>query len=422
MLLYLSIAILFGSSLMTALSSSVQRNRRFLATEWVKRHTHAFFFKSVLILFFKKQLWEGLLLCLSTTKHILKLLYVIIALSYLYQQHPDISWILTALLIIIPSLLSDCLFLWLTQLLTASFWTMLAPIASCFLYVCLPLSAPIFYIMRHQMSHREVNKSTLSYLNIKDKVYELLQDSELSAYLDPTEQQFILSMVAFKGRIAREVMVPRINIFSLPQETSIDAAAHHFLTEGYSRIPIYKDSVDNIIGVLLYKDVLKFYIQPDNKSIDLNTSIQKIVKPVIYTPETKKISQLLQDFRNKQIHMAIIVDEWGGTEGIVTIEDILEEIVGEIADEHDTANNALFSPLPDGSWIVDAKMSIIDIQEDLNVAIPQSPEYDTIGGYIFNRAGSIPLKGWKIHHDDFDLEVLSSTERAIEKIKLSKES
>jgi CBS domain containing-hemolysin-like protein len=418
MSLPLALIFLIGSSLMTALSSSIQRNRRFLATDWVKKHIDTFFFKHILVFFFKKPLWEGVLLALSTTKHLLKLFYVLCALSYLA---PELPWVLIVLAIALPSLLCDCLFLWMVRRLTTSFWTVLAPIASCFLFLCLPLSALVFLIMRPQVLRREVDKTTLSYLTIKDKVYELLQDSELSAYLDPTEQQFLLSMIAFKGRIAREVMVPRINVFSLPQDTSIDEAAHHFLTEGYSRIPIYKDSVDNIIGVLLYKDVLKFYIQPDGKSSDLNTSIQKIVKPVIYTPETKKISQLLQDFRNKQIHMAIIVDEWGGTEGIVTIEDILEEIVGEIADEYDTAQHTLFTPLPGGSWIVDAKMAIIDIQEELNIAIPQSPEYDTIGGYIFNRAGSIPLKGWKIHHDDFELEVLSSNERAIEKIKISKE-
>ena len=151
----------------------------------------------------------------------------------------------------------------------------------------------------------------------------------------------------------------------------------------------------------------------------LDTPIEKIAKPILYTPETKKISSLLQEFRSKQIHLAIVVDEYGGTEGIVTIEDILEELVGEIADEYDIAEEVLFTPLPDGGWIVDAKMSIIDIEEELGVKIPQGPEYDTIGGYIFHRAGAIPLKGWRIHHDEFDLEVLSSSERSIEKIRIT---
>jgi CBS domain containing-hemolysin-like protein len=140
---------------------------------------------------------------------------------------------------------------------------------------------------------------------------------------------------------------------------------------------------------------------------------------VLYTPETKKISQLLQEFRSKQIHLAIVVDEYGGTEGIVTIEDILEELVGEIADEYDINEEVMYSAMPSGGWIVDAKMSILDIDEELGIKIPHSPEYDTIGGYIFHRAGSIPSKGWKIHQDEFGLEILSSNDRSIGKIKIT---
>jgi len=273
--------------------------------------------------------------------------------------------------------------------------------------------------MKHFLPRGEKEKTASPTFKIRDKVYELLQETELGAYLDPTEQKFILSVVSFKERIAREVMVPRINIFSVSEDTPVHEAAQNFLTEGYSRIPVYKDSVDNIIGVLLYKDVLKIYIEQSAGSNQLNNPIGKLVKPVLYTPETKKISHLLQEFRSKQIHLAIVVDEWGGTEGIVTIEDILEELVGEIADEYDIGQQTQFTVLPSGGWIVDAKMSIIDIQEELGVKIPDSPEYDTIGGYIFHRAGAIPSKGWRIHHDEFDLEVLSSSERAVEKIKIT---
>jgi len=128
----------------------------------------------------------------------------------------------------------------------------------------------------------------------------------------------------------------------------------------------------------------------------------------------------LQEFRNKQIHLAIVVDEYGGTEGIVTIEDILEELVGEIADEHDVLEEEqLYSPAADGGYIVDAKMTILDIEKVLGITIPTSPEYDTIGGYVFHRAGTIPSKGWKIHNDNFDLEVLSSSERVIDQVLIT---
>jgi CBS domain containing-hemolysin-like protein len=117
--------------------------------------------------------------------------------------------------------------------------------------------------------------------------------------------------------------------------------------------------------------------------------------------------------------MAIIVDEYGGTEGIVTIEDVLEELVGEIADEYDLHEEKLYTPLASGSWIVDAKMSILEIEKELSISIPEAPEYETIGGYIFHTAGAIPKKGWCIHHEYFDLEVISSTPRSLEKIKIT---
>ena len=262
-------------------------------------------------------------------------------------------------------------------------------------------------------------------VNLRDKILQILHDSDLAPYLDLNDQKLILSVISFKERIVREVMVPRIDLFSLASDTTIQEAAESFLSQGYSRIPIYRESVDNIIGVLLYKDVLKIYAKPakDQERAELLlTPIESMLKPILYTPETKKISHLLQEFRSKQIHLAIVVDEWGGTEGIVTIEDILEELVGEIADEYDIDEEVLFSVLPSGGWVVDGKMGIIDIEEELRIEIPHSPEYDTIGGYIVHRAGSIPSKGWRIHHDEFDLEVLSSDERSIDKIRITPRS
>ncbi len=430
---YLTLFLLIGSSTLTAVSTAIHRKGKLGTEELLKADECPFFFRHALPFFFGKQKWEGLLFALSFTKHLLRIAYVLSAFFLLVDlelfhdvteqssftlANSHLVWI--ALVIIFSSLIIDFLFSLFSQIKPLTSFRILSPLCSCFLFLCTPLTALFFRVMRHFFPKHPTDLSLLPPFKIRDKVYELLQETELGAYLDPTEQKFILSIVSFKERIAREVMVPRINVFSMSDEISVEEASALFSTEGYSRIPVYKDSVDNIIGVLLYKDVLQFYINASAKTPHhLKTPIGKLVKPVLYTPETKKISHLLQDFRNKQIHLAIVVDEWGGTEGIVTIEDILEELVGEISDEYDTGQQALFSLLSDGSWVVDAKMSIIDIQEELGIDIPHSPEYDTIGGYIFNRAGSIPLKGWKIHNDEFDLEVLSSNERAIEKIKIT---
>jgi putative hemolysin len=422
-----------GASTLTAVSTAIHRKGKLGAEELLKEQNCPFFFRHALPFFFGKQKWEGLLFSLSFTKHLLRIAYVLSAFFFLVDlelfhdtsketsftvANTHLVWV--ALIIIFSSLIVDFLFSLFSQIKPLISFRLLSPTCSCYLYLCTPLTAPFFRIMRHFFPRLSKDKSLSPTFKIRDKVYELLQETELGAYLDPTEQKFILSIVSFKERIAREVMVPRIDVFSMSDEILIEEAAELFSTERYSRIPVYKDSVDNIIGVLLYKDVLQFYNQKSEKfPLHLKTPIGKLVKPVLYTPETKKISQLLQEFRNKHIHLAIVVDEWGGTEGIVTIEDILEELVGEISDEYDTGQQSLFTRLPNGSWVVDAKMSIIDIQEELGINIPQSPEYDTLGGYIFNRAGSIPAKGWKIHHDDFDLEVLSSNDRAIAKIKIT---
>jgi putative hemolysin len=295
---------------------------------------------------------------------------------------------------------------------------------SLLLIPCLPMVYLIFKLKALFCPDERTAQGRLPF-RLQDKIIDYLKESELGRYLDKNEKKLIHTVISFKDRIVREVMVPRINVFSLSADTTILEATRNFLAEGYSRIPVYKDNVDKIIGVLLYKDVLSVYmkfVEHKESSDLLNRTIEHLVKPVLYTPETKKIAQLLQEFRNKQIHLAIIVDEYGGTEGIVTIEDILEELVGEIEDEYDKQENKMFAALSSGGWVVDAKMSIIDIEEDLGIKIPPSSEYDTIGGYIFHRAGSIPSKGWKIHLDDFDLEILRSDERSINKIKITPHS
>lgn len=259
---------------------------------------------------------------------------------------------------------------------------------------------------------------------LKHEIFQILQDAKLSPTLTLHDKKLIESVIYFQNRIAREVMVPRINIFSLDDSTTILDAAKQLQEEGYSRVPVYKDSIDHITGVLMYRDILSKYIEYLEKGNDrtiLESPIESIVKPVLYAPETKKISNLLQDFKKKQVHLAIVVDEYGGTAGIVTIEDILEEIVGEIEDEYD-AEDDLFHPLSENVWIVDAKMSIIDAKEQLKILIPQEGDYDTIGGYIFHRAGTIPSKGFTIKLDAIELEVLKSNDRRIEKVKIKRKN
>ena len=255
----------------------------------------------------------------------------------------------------------------------------------------------------------------------KREILEIIQNAKLTPKLNNHEKKLIEYVLRFKDRIAREVMVPRVDLFTLPVETSIREAAKLVFEEGFSRIPVYRQNVDNITGVLMYKDLLEKYREYEERGNDsavLDAPIESIQKSILYTPETKKISNLLLDFRKKQVHLAIVVDEYGGTEGIVSIEDILEEIVGEIEDEYDVEEEELYQQESDGVWIVDARMSIIDLEQQLGVKIPSEGEYDTLGGYLFHSAGSIPAKGFFIDSENYHIEVLSSDERRVEKVRL----
>src|SRR5579872_4145428 len=431
----LAFLFLCGASLLTGASTALQRIGRFHAQEEFKNITGLRFFQFFLKWSFKEKKWQGIFFTLNFTRLLLQLVYGICAFFFLLSTDPfshaleahdhgfqwNILWILTILAITIAaSLLIDFLMSLLALIKPRIFLRVLSPIISFLLFICSPFT--LLFLKSLKIFIPSHKKEATPSFSMREKILEVLHESELSPYLDPNDQKLILSVVSFKERIAREIMVPRIKVFSLSADTTLQDAVKEFLDEGYSRIPVFRDNVDHVIGVLHFKDVLSMYAKATKNKEEakyFKLPIENLVKPVLYTPETKKISVLLQEFRSKQIHLAIVVDEYGGTEGILTIEDILEELVGEIADEYDIEEEVLFSPLPSGGWIVDARMSILDIAEKLNLRIPQSPEYDTIGGYVFHRAGSIPSKGWRIHHDDFDLEVLSSNERSIEKIRIT---
>lgn len=296
--------------------------------------------------------------------------------------------------------------------------------ASFFLYLSLFIS--FFFLKIAEIAikvrHKEGGGDPLE--EMKGAVVAILRRANVKGKLNAADKKLIESVVKFKDRIVREVMVPRVDLFSLDAEMPIRDAALLLVDEGYSRTPIYRDTVDNIIGVLMFKDILELYmdcLEGKKQKNMLDSPIESIGKGVFYTPETKKVAQLLQEFRSRQMHMAIVVDEYGGTEGVVTMEDILEEIVGEIADEYDIDEEQLYTPQPGGSsWLVDARMSILDAEEIFGIHIPQEGDYDTIGGYIFHKIGSIPQQGLRIHHENFDLEILSSSERSVEKVRITK--
>jgi CBS domain containing-hemolysin-like protein len=286
--------------------------------------------------------------------------------------------------------------------------------------ILLPIIYPMILIQHLFSSKHESKNHKLPLIKFKTKLQEFIHHLDLNESISAQEKKLLMAIANFRDRIAREIMVPRIEVFSLSSKKSVVECAKEFIKEGYSRIPVYEETVDNIIGVILSKDILDYLSKSlaDPSSFPIDKSIKSLLKPVLFTPETKKIANLLQEFKSSQIHLAIVVDEYGGTEGIVTIEDILEELVGEIEDEYDIEEPHPFQKDPSGGYIIDAKTTLFEIENELGISIPQTGTYDTIGGFIVNVSGSIPKKGWKVHYDSFYLEILSGDEKSLDKIKI----
>ncbi len=298
-------------------------------------------------------------------------------------------------------------------------------ISSIYLILLFPIIYPFVWFER-KLSPRPFKITLISPSDqLKKRLNELLQEAELQNLLDPTEKKLVSSLAQFGDLVAREIMIPRPDMLCLPASTTIYDSLQMFIKEGYSRIPLYGESIDDITSVLLYKDVMEFCVDALEKGrLDTikSTPVSTLSNEILYAPENKKIRDLFQEMRVKKIHATIVVNEYGCTEGLITIEDILEELVGsEIRDEHDEGEETLYKETPDKSFIVDATMSIIDVEKELNIQIPHGPEYETIAGYISLQAGCIPKPGMILHGENFHIEVLKSDERQISEVKITPE-
>ncbi len=414
----LSLCAVLGAAAISAFTKTIDLLGRIQIKKECARKPYFYLFLSFVQRLFPEDSWECLLHLLSTTKHLLRLIY---SSLFFYALHSE--WSLSVLAdvatVVGIGVLIDFLFKSLASISPQLTLRITSPFVTLFLLLFSSITLVLLKAFHLFLAPKQSRKSAEVRRHVKEKILELVHESELSSLLEPLDQRLISAIASFRDRIAREIMVPRVDIFSLSINQTVHEAAQKFISEGYSRIPVYKESVDNIVGVLLYKDVMEYYFHSiENKEQSpLSTPLEELIKPILYSPETKKISHLLQEFRQKQIHIAIVVDEYGGTEGIVTFEDILEELVGEIADEYDIIEEEkLYESYPGGGWLVDAKMNVLDVEKEMGIQIPHSSEYDTIGGFVFHRAGTIPSKGWKIHHDHFDLEVHSTSDRTIEKL------
>jgi len=224
---------------------------------------------------------------------------------------------------------------------------------------------------------------------------------------DAEERELIMSVLEFGETLVREVMVPRPDMITIPGEAVIDDAVDLVLESGRSRIPVTGENIDDIVGVLFARDLLEIF----DKELDPG-SAEGIAHDAYFVPETKQVSKLLKEMQAKQQHLAIVIDEFGGTAGMVTIEDLIEEIVGEIVDEFDD-EEPMVEEVDDG-WLVDGKLDVDDLAELAGIELPDE-EWDTVGGLVFGLAGRVPDEG-----DTFDLEGLQFTAYSVDGRRISR--
>lgn len=240
----------------------------------------------------------------------------------------------------------------------------------------------------------------------------LVESVEDTRKLEEDEREMIHGIFGMSARPVREVMVPRIDVVSMPREATLGEVLDTIVSTGYSRIPIAADTIDNVVGLVYAKDVLRAL-----RAGTLSDPAEPIARTPYFVPDTKKVDELLQDLQQKRIHLAVVVDEYGGTAGLVTIEDLLEEIVGEIRDEYDEHEEVAIQRIDAYESLVDARVSIRDLNEELDLHL-EVDELDTLGGLVYHELGKVPIEGDEVRVNGCLVTVMSTQGRRIKKLRV----
>lgn len=284
--------------------------------------------------------------------------------------------------------------------------TILTTIAKPLVFVLNKITAVLFRIIGG-----EVQNTTLV---TEEDIRSLVDAGEEEGIIEMEEREMIQNIFEIDDLKVADVMVPRIDIFALPKETKLSEVLETAIDFGFSRIPVYDDTIDNIIGILYVKDLIPIAL--DKTKEPEKTTIDQIMREAHYIPETKLINVLLKELQNKKIHMAIVLDEYGGTEGLITIEDILEEIVGEIFDEYDSEID-LIKKVGLNRYIIQGEVSLEEINDLFQSDLPDE-DFDSLGGYIFSTLGRIPEQEDTIHASNLKMKVLGMENRRVTQIEV----
>ena len=233
--------------------------------------------------------------------------------------------------------------------------------------------------------------------------------------LEEHEVRMIRGVFQLDKTVAREIMIPRVDMNCAEVSTSLDQVANIMLSSGHSKIPVYKDELDHIQGIAHSMDILRFMSDPSNLG---DSNLTRFLRPVLHVPESKTLEDLLTEFQEKRMQMAIVVDEYGGVSGLATVEDLVEEIVGELHDEFDRGGPKI-RKISESEYFMDASTDIDDVSHTVNVSF-EGDGFDTIGGFVLHQLGKIPSTGDKVEYQDIDIEILSTTGRRVRSLRIIK--
>ncbi|HJP67918.1 MAG TPA: hemolysin family protein [Sphingomicrobium sp.] len=250
---------------------------------------------------------------------------------------------------------------------------------------------------------------------IEEAIDEAEESGPVAGDLTPTERQMLRNLLHFGEQTAGDICVTRGDIIAVPDDISFEDLVRAFADAGHSRLPVYGESLDEVIGMVHIKDV--FMAKVDDTK---DRSLGALMRDPLFVPESMGVIELLARMRSQRVHLAIVVDEFGGTEGLVTIEDVVEEIVGEIEDEHDEAERGMLTMLEDGLWEADARVELDEVAQTVDPRLSsEEDEVDTLGGLVFLLAGHIPAKGECVTHPSgWKLEAIDSDPRKIIRVRL----
>jgi CBS domain containing-hemolysin-like protein len=241
-----------------------------------------------------------------------------------------------------------------------------------------------------------------------------LEQHRMEGVVDKEEQEMIENVLGLSETTADEIMTPRTDIVAVEVNSDLQTVLETINTAGHTRVPVYEDNIDNIIGLVYAKDLLTEMGKPAS---DFN--LRDKIRDAYFVPETKLLRVLLHEFQNQKLHIALVLDEYGGTAGIVTLEDILEELVGEITDEYEKTPSEPIKKIDQNTFEADARTYVDDLNDDFDLNLPEDEDYDTIGGFVFSHLGYIPETGESFDYKNLKFTVTSAEARRIKRIKIS---